>query len=776
MQIAKVKVFSNKAVVENRGSIVAGTVGATVLFDFDPEWDEMDSITLVWQAGEVVKDDTMATGTVPQEVLEHPGVDLKVGVYGTKGDTATPTRWANLGHIYSGADPSGDPSTDPALPVWAQADQKISLAQKAAQEAQSAAAEAQAAAEVTETFAAKYGTTEHGEILEAYRAGKVCVCVADNSTYLLSQLDEEKAVFTGWTGHGLYYRYTCTAPKSWALEYDTYFKTKGISATSTDDQIPTAAAVYKAMQEAGMEPEIYIGTQATPYSMLLSQAGNGKLVFVRESAVARRLYQLYDSYAMDGHLRFYRVDGDGIHWLAVDRENVWSRGSKEETQEVFRASYDGTSYDEIQAAADGGKFCFLKSGSLYMPLVYAYNGQAVFSAYHPVSGKLESATVTDQGWTNANIPAKVTESISASSTHNQLPTAKAVYNALKEAGASGEFDGEDGGYYTPEFDDVGGGLVEVNFYKSKETMPDVPMKQLALPEGMPGKSAYIFAQEAGYSGTEEEFGEKLAQEETMLLVHISSKPGSGVTADKPYREIYSAYQSGKPVMLMYGRNLYVLQDYSPSGIVFYPLPTAYNSPNSNKKWTVTSADVWSNEDAGIPFATTEVTADSTDGALPTAKAVHTAIRAANNRKYQLIRSLEVTEPVNKIEFADLNLDEFTIFMQAPLVETSVGHDVIVENTAGTMVFYNWPGGTIHTDYPRNCCWHVNRNKGYVEGFFSIQTIASNSHLLAPKPCQMTHSYVDGSLPFDTIKMHTYSDTLLFPVGLKIEVWGLAADE
>jgi hypothetical protein len=331
----------------------------------------------------------------------------------------------------------------------------------------------------------------------------------------------------------------------------------------------------------------------------------------------------------------------------------------------------------------------------------------------------------------------------------------------------------DGGNYTPEFDDVGGGLVEVNFYKSKETMPEVPMQQLSLPEGMPGKSAYIFAQEAGYSGTEEEFGEKLAQEEALFMVQLFTGPSS-TTADKTYAEIREAYNAGKMIVLMHGRQLHVPMTGDPGGMVFYPLPTAYNAPNANRKWFVTSADVWSDETADVPLSTTEVNASSTDARVPTAKAVYDAIEA-KHQKYELIQSVEVTEPVNKIEFADLNLDEFTIFMQAPLVETSVGHDVIVDNTAGTMVFYHWPGGTIHTDYPRNCCWHVNRNKGYVEGFYSIQTIASSSHLLSPKECQMTHSFVDGSLPFDTIKMHTYSDTLLFPVGLKIEVWGVRAD-
>ena len=590
MQIAKVKVFSNKAVVENRGSIVAGTIGATVLFDFDPEWHEMDGITLVWQAGEVVIDDTMATGTVPQEVLEHAGVDLKVGVYGTKEDTATPTRWANLGHIYSGADPSGDPSTDPALPVWAQADQKISLAQQAAQEARDAADDAvenaeaaRAAAEEKENFVAKYNDTSHEEILEAYRAGKVCLCADGQRSFLLSRVDEEKAVFTAWDDLGFCRSRTCTAPNAWSAESESYIKTQGVSSTSTDGQIPTAAAVYRALQAAGAEPEIFIGDQDTDYANLLRQKDLGRLVFVRENTVNRRLYQHYGSELSALGLRFYRMDSQGIHWLHIAPDGTWTSGTAElsGSHEVFRADYGVTAYADVQAAADAGLLCYLASGGLKLPLTYAANGQAVFSAYHAAAGKLESAKVTADGWTNASIPAKVTESISASSTHNQLPTAKAV---------------------------------------------------------------------------------------------------------------------------------------------------------------------------------------------------HSAIRAAKDRKYQLIASYEVTEPVQKIEFAGLNLDEFTLFLQAPKVETSIGHDIYVYNTAGTAVFYHWPGGTIHTDYPRNCCWHVNRAKGYVEGFYSIQTIASNSHLIAPKSSMMTHSYVDGSLPFDRIKLDTYSKETLLPVGVKVEVWGLTADE
>lgn len=75
--------------------------------------------------------------------------------------------------------------------------------------------------------------------------------------------------------------------------------------------------------------------------------------------------------------------------------------------------------------------------------------------------------------------------------------------------------GEDGGYYTPEVTQPAGDTMEVSFTPSKATMPEVASKKVTLPAGTPGadgKSAYAYAVEGGYTGTEAEFAAKLAQE------------------------------------------------------------------------------------------------------------------------------------------------------------------------------------------------------------------------------------------------------------------------
>lgn len=60
--------------------------------------------------------------TMPSEVTEKPLSPLSVGVYGTDahGNIAIPTIWADLGIARASAKPSGDTTTDPSLPVWAQ--------------------------------------------------------------------------------------------------------------------------------------------------------------------------------------------------------------------------------------------------------------------------------------------------------------------------------------------------------------------------------------------------------------------------------------------------------------------------------------------------------------------------------------------------------------------------------------------------------------------------------------------------------------------------------
>lgn len=101
--------------------ITTGMVGKQVSFDFSAEWDGLVK-TAVFEGSGVKKDVTLSgdTAVIPHECLTVPGGMLRVGVYGTDGTIQTPTIYTDIGQIEQGADPSGDESADPTLPIWAQ--------------------------------------------------------------------------------------------------------------------------------------------------------------------------------------------------------------------------------------------------------------------------------------------------------------------------------------------------------------------------------------------------------------------------------------------------------------------------------------------------------------------------------------------------------------------------------------------------------------------------------------------------------------------------------
>ena len=102
----------------------------TVQFVFSPEWDGLTKTT-VFSNGKTTVDVLAAnwdgnTVPVPHEVLAVPGRHARVGVYGAdESGVVLPTVWVSLGKVQPGADPSGDTSADPSLPVWAQLQKQI---------------------------------------------------------------------------------------------------------------------------------------------------------------------------------------------------------------------------------------------------------------------------------------------------------------------------------------------------------------------------------------------------------------------------------------------------------------------------------------------------------------------------------------------------------------------------------------------------------------------------------------------------------------------------
>lgn len=124
MLIARIFVTRAEMEVRRLAPVTSGMVGAEVEVLFDRTWDGYAK-TFVWNHNGVTKDDLTASGKIPAEVLEKSGGMLKFGVYGTKEGKALPTIWGTVGTVHAGADPSGDESTDPSLPVWAQLQEDV---------------------------------------------------------------------------------------------------------------------------------------------------------------------------------------------------------------------------------------------------------------------------------------------------------------------------------------------------------------------------------------------------------------------------------------------------------------------------------------------------------------------------------------------------------------------------------------------------------------------------------------------------------------------------
>lgn len=137
MELAKIYVSESCAQVISKKPIPAGLVGGYIDVVYAEDlWADL-SKTVVFRSN--ITRDVVTDGRrvpVPADVLAA-GVRLWVGFFGVAGDKALPTFWASLGTVGEAADPSGDETTDPALPVWAQIlDKTAELDQKVEREYQ----------------------------------------------------------------------------------------------------------------------------------------------------------------------------------------------------------------------------------------------------------------------------------------------------------------------------------------------------------------------------------------------------------------------------------------------------------------------------------------------------------------------------------------------------------------------------------------------------------------------------------------------------------------
>jgi hypothetical protein len=121
----------------------------------------------------------------------------------------------------------------------------------------------------------------------------------------------------------------------------------------------------------------------------------------------------------------------------------------EAKEEVFIIPYGQTpasdAFAAVKEAYDSGKVCFChyESGNIMYPLVKCSNIVATFAGIEGDRKELHWITLRSSGWPNSTgINLEKVSSITESST-DEIPTAKAVYDAIQEASLEGK-DGEDG--------------------------------------------------------------------------------------------------------------------------------------------------------------------------------------------------------------------------------------------------------------------------------------------------------------------------------------------
>ena len=132
--MTKIKFTGATAIASNHEALTVGAVGLVVRFEFNSAWDGLHKIA-VFHCGGVTKDvlDSSFPANIcpiPWECLQEEGETLYCGVYGTdsNGNIIIPSKMARLGTVHPAADPTGDESLDPTLPVWQQA---LNMAQDA---------------------------------------------------------------------------------------------------------------------------------------------------------------------------------------------------------------------------------------------------------------------------------------------------------------------------------------------------------------------------------------------------------------------------------------------------------------------------------------------------------------------------------------------------------------------------------------------------------------------------------------------------------------------
>lgn len=318
----------------------------------------------------------------------------------------------------------------------------------------------------------------------------------------------------------------------------------------------------------GVKIPVFVGKYDTvTFAEIKTAHDAGRVCFLDFNGISLPLLGVNDTEAM-----FVREINENTDY----RVTITSDGGKDFTivdkniSDVYVVSLFSAKYADIKAAYDAGKACFVTYGALLCPLTVLDEEKAEFvgmlTPHLGIKGTVPAEGNPDFTYVHSNAVQTVEQSLTddqkaqARTNIGALSTGD-VDTVLQQAKDSGQFDGKDG--YTPVkgvdyFDGEDGytPIKGVDYTDGKDGY--TPVKGVDYFDGEDGKTAYAYAQDGGYTGTEAEFAAKLASGSEPLKVTLSGNDTDGYTADKTVAEIYAARNAGRDIYMVGGILTYQL--------------------------------------------------------------------------------------------------------------------------------------------------------------------------------------------------------------------------
>ena len=428
-------------------------------------------------------------------------------------------------------------------------------------------------ADDSKIFIADLNTSTYEDIKAADDAGKICYALWGGYTAcMLTTLSPESAIFTTLLDPhlGLYVKFTkgTVGVSDFGLteSHSVLYEPQSL----TDAQKAQARENIGALSADDIDVDsigsnVFVGNYDTvTFTEIKTAHDAGRVCFLDFKGIPFLLLGVDDTEALfvremnenqDYEVTITADGGKSFKILDKNISNVYVSG-------LFSAKYA-----EAKAAYEAGKACFVTYGALLCPLTVLDEEKAEFVGMLTPHIGMKGTLYADGTYNFQYVHSNAVRTVDQSLTDDQKAQARTnigalstgdVDTVLQQAKDSGQFDGEDG--YTP--------VKGVDYFDGKDGYTPVkgkdyfdgytPVKGKDYFDGANGKTAYAYAQDGGYTGTEAEFAAKLASGSEPLKVTLSGNDTDGYTADKTVAEINEARNAGRDVYMVGGAVTYQL--------------------------------------------------------------------------------------------------------------------------------------------------------------------------------------------------------------------------